>query len=267
MKALSAACRDERLFERYRDPSDHVDLDAMTRRFMPLARGLAGRFASGRAPYDDLLQVASLELLRAIDRFDPGRRVAFSSYAMPAMTGAIKRYYRDVTWAVRVPRDLKELALAVDDTRARLTRDLGRAPADREVADAVRVSEQEVMEAQLALEASTNASLDVLGDEDTRRRDVPEALRYDDRGYERVEQRAVLDALLSQLSHREREVLRLRFEDDLRQRDIAERVGISQMQVSRILRAALAALTEIAEPRSDATDAPALRRTPAAAAR
>ena len=249
----SPVSRDRRLFERYRDPSDPVDRDALVKRFLPLAHQLARRFSGGSEPYEDLLQVASLALVGAIDRFDPDRRVAFSSYAMPTMAGAIKRYYRDMTWAVHVPRDLKERALAVDDAGDRLARDLGRAPSRREIAEAVRSSERQVLEAAIAINARTVSSLD---------------LWYDEQGYERVERRAVLDRLLALLSRREREVLRLRFDEDLCQREIGERIGVSQMQVSRILRTALGTLERLAEGEREAvTEAPRPPRTRAEAAR
>jgi RNA polymerase sigma-B factor len=267
VNASSAADRDERLFERYRDPADPVDREALMKRFMPLARQLAARFARGKEPYDDILQVASLALLGAIDRFDPARRVAFSSFATPTMVGAIKRHFRDTTWAVRVPRDLKERALAVDDAGRRLTGDHGRPPSLRELAEAVHAGEEQVREAQLALDAYTTASLETWGgDDDTRGDAYPEALRYDDPSYDRVEQRVALDRLLALLSRREREVLRLRFEEDLCQREIGERIGVSQMHVSRILRGALETLSELAEDQREAADAPPPRRTPVAAA-
>ena len=266
--ASSAADRDERLFERYRDPDDPVDREALIKRFMPLARQLAARFSRGKEPYDDILQVACLALLGAIDRFDPERRVAFSSFATPTMVGAIKRHYRDTTWAVRVPRAVQELALAVDDAGRRLTGDHGRAPSLRELAEAVHAGEQQVLEAQLALDAYTTAPLETGGgDEDTRGDAFADALRYDDPGYDRVEQRVALDGLLALLSRREREVLRLRFEEDLCQREIGERIGVSQMHVSRILRGALQTLSRLAEGQGEPTDAPPPRRTAVAAAR
>lgn len=264
----SAAARDGRLFERYRDPGDPVDREALVRRFMPLARQLARRFAGGREPYEDILQVACLALLGAIDRFDPARRVAFSSFATPTMVGAIKRHYRDATWVVRVPRELKERALAVDDAGRRLTGAHGRAPSVGELAAAVQAGEEQVLEAQLALDAYTTASLEPgSGDEDSRGDAFAEALRYEDPGYERVEQRVALDGLLELLTRREREVLRLRFQEDLCQREIGERIGVSQMHVSRILRGALQTLTRLADGQRDAGDAPPPRRSAVAAAR
>jgi len=264
----SPVSRDRRLFERYRDPADPVDREALVKRFLPLARQLARRFSGGSEPYEDLLQVASLALVRAIDRFDPARRVAFSSYAMPTMAGAIKRYYRDMTWAVHVPRDLKERALAVDDAGERLARDLGRPPSRRELAEALRASERQVLEAMLAINARTVASLDYWRGDQGTLGDAVRTLRYDERGYERVEQRAVLDRLLASLTRREREVLRLRFDEDLCQREIGERIGVSQMQVSRILREALRRLERLAEGQRDAvTGAPRPPRTRAAAVR
>jgi RNA polymerase sigma-B factor len=261
------AYRDRRLFERYRDPADPVDRDALVGRFLPLARQLAARFAGGREPYEDLLQVASVALLRAIDRFDPSRRVAFSSYATPTIAGEIKRHFRDRTWAVRVPRSLQERASAVDDAGEQLARRLHRPPTPEELAAAVQASEKQVIEALQATSAYVAYSLDCpLGDSEP---DDPHFYEpaYDECGYERAEQRAQLDSLLAILTPREREVLRLRFEEDLVQREIGERIGVSQMQVSRIIRKAIRTLTRLADAEAQATDVRSRRRTPAAAGR
>ena len=237
---VSPAFRDRLLFARYRDPSDRVDREALVERFLPLARQSARRFSGGSEPYDDLLQVASVALMRAIDRFDPERHVAFSSYAMPTIAGEIKRYYRDRTWAVRVPRNLQELARRVEDAREGLTGSLGRSPSTKDLAEAVDAPEEDVLEAQVVLGAYTASSLDFPRDSQGRSEEViRDTLRYDETGYDRAEQRAVVERLLARLTRREREVVRLRFEEDLSQREIGERIGVSQMQVSRTLRGAL----------------------------
>src|SRR3954465_5145095 len=139
------------LFGRSLAPRDPVDREMLVERFLPLARQLARRYQRPEEPFDDLFQVACLGLVKAIDRFDLGRDVAFSSYAVPTILGEIKRYFRDRTWSVRVPRDLQELALRVDRKVSELSTDLRRAPTVSEIAEAAGIEEEEVLE---ALEAS-----------------------------------------------------------------------------------------------------------------
>ena len=241
------AARDRLLFRRYRDETDPVDRDELVRRFMPLARQIAARYAGGNEPYDDLLQVASLALVRAIDRFDPSRGVAFSSYAVPTIRGEIKRHYRDKTWAVHVPRDLRELAVAVTAERDRLSTDLGRSPSARELSDHLDISECTLVDALCAGNAHDAASLEVTRSEDDSEVTLGDTLPYHEFGYELADARASLDRLLRTLCWRDREVLRLRFEEDLTQREVGLRMGISQMHVSRIIRGAVAELGETAE--------------------
>jgi RNA polymerase sigma-B factor len=241
------AARDRLLFRRYRDAADPVDRDELVRRFMPLARQLAARYAGGDEPYDDLLQVACLALVRAIDRFDPDRGVAFSSYAVPTIRGEIKRHYRDKTWAVRVPRDLQELAVAATAERERLTADLGRSPTARELAERLHVSECALLDAVRAGDAYDAMSLELPRGEDDSELTLGDVLPYHERGYEMADARASLDRLLRTLCRRDREVLRLRFEEDLTQREIGRRIGVSQMHVSRIIRGAIEELGETAE--------------------
>src|SRR3954465_6086776 len=134
---IDRADSDRRLFRRYVDERDPVDRDAIVERFLPLARQLAARYQPPEEPFDDVYQVACFGLVKAVDRFDVQRGVAFSSYAVPTIMGEIKRHFRDRTWAVRVPRDLQELALRVDRVVAELTRELGRAPSVEDVAHAI----------------------------------------------------------------------------------------------------------------------------------
>jgi RNA polymerase sigma-B factor len=258
-----AAARDGALFRRYRNVADPVDRETLVVRFLPLARQMAARYSGGNEPYEDLLQVASLALIRAIDRFDPDRCVAFSSYAIPTIVGEIKRHYRDKTWAVRVPRDLQELALAVDRAADRLATDLGRTPSVREIAAVVAESEEAVMEALTAMHAHHAASLDAARTDDSELA-IRDTLKYHERGYDVAEERELIDHLVGTLSQRDREVLRLRFEEDLTQREIGERIGVSQMHVSRILRHALQAvsraagqLTDAQQPQRGCANAPA----------
>jgi RNA polymerase sigma-B factor len=214
-------------------------------RFLPLARQLAARYTHTSESFDDLFQVACLGLVNAVDRFDAKRDVAFSSYAVPTILGELKRYFRDKTWSVRIPRDLQELALRIERTSERLTAELGRSPTIDEVADAVGVAPEAVLEARGALGAYRVGSLE---DSPSGRDDddpLLSVLGCDEAGYDRVEQRVLLDGMLGCLTRRERDVVRLRFEDDLTQMKIADEIGISQMQVSRILRRSLDRLREV----------------------
>jgi RNA polymerase sigma-B factor len=242
------AGEDRALFERYLDRRDPVDRELLVERFLPLARQLARRYQRPEEPFDDLFQVACLGLVKAIDRFDLGRDVAFSSYAVPTILGEIKRYFRDRTWSVRVPRDLQELALRVDRKVTELSTDLRRQPTVPEIAAAVGIDEEEVLEAVEAMAAYRTASLSLpRGGDDDGEETLGDTLGTSEEGFAHAEDRATLDRLLQVVSPREREVLRLRFEQDLTQAEIGERIGVSQMQVSRIIRQALSRLRTVAE--------------------
>jgi RNA polymerase sigma-B factor len=239
---------DQRLFERYVGARDRIDRDAIVERFLPLARHLAARYQRSDEPFDDVFQVACYALVKAVDRFDPRRGVAFSSYAVPTITGEIKRHFRDRTWAVRVPRDLQDLALRADRVIGELSRELGRQPTVEEVARAIDGEPEDVLEAMEASSAYRASSLETprtVGDEtaDT----LGDSIGATDDGFDRAEQRAHLHALMRGLTPRQRDVIRLRFEDDLTQAQIGECIGLSQMQVSRVLRQAIARLRSIAE--------------------
>jgi RNA polymerase sigma-B factor len=239
---------DRRLFARYQDARDPIDRDVIVERFLPLARQIAARYQRPEEPFDDIFQVACFGLVKAVDRFDLERGVAFSSYAVPTITGEIKRHFRDRTWSVRVPRDLQELALRVDRVVAELTREHGRQPSVEQVADAVDATAEDVLEAMQASSAYRASSLDSprgSGDEEAGET-VGDAVGMADDGFDRAETRALLHSLLRGLTPREREVIRLRFEEDLTQAEIGERIGVSQMQVSRVLRQAITRLRALA---------------------
>jgi RNA polymerase sigma-B factor len=223
---------------------DQSAREQLAERFLPLARQLARRYQRADEPLDDLVQVASLGLIKAIDRFDPQREVAFSSYAVPTILGELKRHFRDRTWSVRVPRDLQELALKVDKAVATLSRDLRRQPSVLEIAEAVDAGEEDVLEALEAAGAYRATSFDAprsSGDEDGGD-SLADALGTTEAGFGLAEQRATLERLMAAITPREREVLRLRFVEDLTQAEIGERIGVSQMQVSRLIRQSLARL-------------------------
>jgi len=245
---LARALDERRLFARYLERDDRAARDALVERFLPLATQLARRYHRGNEPLDDLVQVASVGLLKAIDRFDPARGTAFSSFAVPTIAGELKRHYRDKGWAVRVPRDLQELALRVDRATEPLFHRLGRAPTPSELADELGVTIEQVLEAHEAAAAQRADSLDrPVSDADQDAAQLGDTLGSDEPGYRRAEDLATVESMASVLSDREREILSLRFEEDLTQSEIGERVGLSQMHVSRLLRQAVERLREEAQ--------------------
>jgi RNA polymerase sigma-B factor len=239
--------QDRELFERYADSRDPVDREMLVERFMPLARSLASRYIRRDEPFEDIFQVACLGLVKAIDGFDVERGRAFSSYAVPTIVGEIKRHYRDRTWMVHVPRDLQDLTLAVERAAHELERELVRKPTVDELAERLGVSHEDVLDALQAGRAHRIASLDApASEEQDPATTVGERIGIAEPGFGLAENRAVLGRLLTVLSPRDRLVLRLRFEDDLTQEQIGERVGISQMQVSRVLRQCIVRMREAA---------------------
>ena len=239
----NTALPDGALFARARFDKDARARETLIRRYLPLARRLARRYQHTDEPLEDLVQVASIGLLKAIDRFDCAREVMFSSYAVPTILGELKRHFRDRTWSVRVPRDLQELALRVDQAVAKLSIGMRRSPSVGEIARLVDASEEQVLEALEAMGAYRAGSLDAprsTREEETE--SVADSLGSDDSGFERAEERATLQPLLERISERERIVLELRFGEDLTQAEIGERIGVSQMQVSRLIRQALTRL-------------------------
>jgi RNA polymerase sigma-B factor len=237
------AREDRRLLERLHRHGDQAAREQLVERFLPLARQLARRYQHGGEQLDDLVQVASLGLLKAIDRFDPARETAFSSFAVPTILGELKRHFRDKGWSVRVPRDLQELAVRVDRVTDELARELGRAPTLAEVAERTGSTSEQVLEAREAAAAYRAVSLDRPRDEDEDGdAGVGEAVGIEDPGFGVAEDAATVERLMRVLSMREREVLRLRFAEDLTQSEIGARVGVSQMHVSRLIRQAVAQL-------------------------
>jgi RNA polymerase sigma-B factor len=242
------AKEDRRLLERYHDGGDPAAREALVERFLPLARQLARRYQRGGEPLDDLVQVASLGLLKAIDRFDPRRETAFSSFAVPTILGELKRHFRDKGWSVRVPRDLQELAVKVDRVGEQIGGEIGRAATPAEIAEAIGASTEQVLEAREAAAAYRAVSLDRPRDEeDEDAAGIADSVGAEDPGFGLAEDAATVQRLMRVLTDREREVLRLRFEEDLTQSEIGERVGVSQMHVSRLIRQSVARLREVAE--------------------
>ena len=235
---------DLRLLRRYHEDSDQAARDALVERFLPLARQLARRYERQDEPVDDLLQVASMGLVKAIDRFDPSRGTAFSSFAVPTILGELKRYFRDVGWAVHVPRGMQERALEVNRAVSELSRALGRSPTPAEIAEFTELPHEDVLEAMEAATAYDSVSLEAPrlngdGDGDADAVEFLDRLGGEDPGYELAEYSATLAPELRALPERDRLVLRLRFVEDLTQSEIAEQIGVSQMHVSRLIRRAL----------------------------
>ena len=242
------AAEDRKLLVRYHRHGDQVAREELVRRLLPLARRMARRYRRSDEPLDDLVQVATLGLIKAIDRFDPARETAFSSYAVPTMLGELKRYFRDNGWAVHVPRGMQERVMKVDNCVKDLSRKLGRAPSVEEIAQAVSLDPESVLEAMEAATAYDAVSLDGYrfgdpGDGET----YAESIGVEDESYEIVEYGATIEPTLRALPARDRIVLHLRFVEDMTQAEIAERVGVSQMHVSRLIRRALERLRTVAE--------------------
>jgi RNA polymerase sigma-B factor len=242
------AVRELRLFRRYGRFGDLAARDELFRRFLPLARSLASRYRQPGEPLDDLLQVAGIGLLKAIDRYDPERGVKFTSYAAPSIAGELKRHFRDRGWSIQVHRSDQERALAVTACGERLSSRLGRSPSPREIAAESELSLEEVLHALEVATSTRPLSLDApLRDDDGDCESVGDAVGVEEGGFDLVECRAVASRVLQLLSERERQVLYLRFVEDLKQWEIGERIGVSQMHVSRILRRALERARRLAE--------------------
>jgi RNA polymerase sigma-B factor len=239
------AQEDARLFARYRRTGDQDARDELVERFLPLAKRVARGYAE-REEYDDLVQVASFALLKAIDRYDTDRGIAFSTYAVPTIAGEIKRYFRDLSWSVRPPRELHDRWFKVQRVSDQLTTRLGRSPTPAEIADALGTTVEHVIEALQTVSARRPDRLDAPADPDNDELGHP-TLAGEDPGYAIAEASATLAPMLAGLTPREQMILRLRFEEDLTQSEIGALVGVSQMHVSRILRGALTTLRAIAE--------------------
>lgn len=228
------------LFQRWQQDRDETAQEALVLRFMPLARNLARRYDRSSEPFDDLLQVASVGLLKAINRFDPERGYSFPSFAVPTILGEMRRYFRDCGWSVHMPRGDQERALKVREAQETLTAEQGRAPTVNQISVYLEIDQEQVIDALQAGQAYETLSLDAprTGAEgDTV--SYGDSIGDDDERYELVELDATVVAALKHIPARERAMLRMRFVEDLTQTEIAQRVGISQMQVSRLLRRSL----------------------------
>src|SRR5215216_7405741 len=231
---------ERQLLIQYHADGDLAAREELVERFKPLARDLALRYSYTDEPLDDLMQVACLGLIKAIDRFEPGRGTKFTSYAAPTILGELKRHFRDKGWSLHVPRDLQERTLALSRATEVLSKELGRSPKVREVAEHLGCSVEQVLEAQEAAASYEAASLDApTARNDDESASLVELLGGEDSAYELVEDRDAIASTWLALPEVERQVLELRFMHDLTQREIGERIGYSQMHVSRLLRRAL----------------------------
>jgi RNA polymerase sigma-B factor len=244
------AVSERRLFRRYRDERDDAARDEIVERFIPLAERLARRYGWGREPVEDLVQVACLGLVKAVDRFDHERGVAFSTYAVPTIIGELKRHLRDTTWSVHVSQRMRQRVLEVTKTADQLRGRIGRSPTVEEIAESLDMPVVWVVEAVEAATAYEAASLDHPGDSNWSADGRNPALGFEDDRFELVEYGAILHAALRALPGRERLILRLRFDRDMTQGEIAKALGMSQMHVSRLLRRSLGKLRQVASTRT-----------------
>jgi RNA polymerase sigma-B factor len=236
------------LFRRWREDGDARARELLVRHFTPLARSLARRYAHTSEPFEDLAQIASLGLLKALDRFDPDRATAFASFAVPTILGELRRYFRDSSWGVHIPRDLQERALKVGSAQEELTKQNRHAPTVSELAVYLELDTEEVLDALQAAQAYDALPLDApagsRGEDEGMT--LLDALGEEDERYEWVDLDATVAVALESLPTRERAIIRLRFIEELSQAEIGQRIGISQMQVSRLLRHSLHQLRVVA---------------------
>lgn len=225
-------------------PQHAAARDALVTLHLPLVQFLARRFRDRGEPLEDLVQVGTIGLIKAVDRFDPERGVEFSTYATPTIVGEIKRHFRDKGWAIRVPRHLQELRLALTKATEELTHEMLRAPTVHELAAHLSISDDEVLQGLECGRAYNTQSIDPLLDPDDD--DVPLAAIVGsvDPALERAEDRHALRPLMEKLPERERRMIEMRFFGNMTQTEIAEQLGISQMHVSRLLTRTLAGLRE-----------------------
>jgi RNA polymerase sigma-B factor len=248
----------EELFRRYREAPDPGLLEELVRRFEPLARSVARRYYARGEPLDDLIQVANVGLLKAIARFEPDRGFAFTSFATPTMLGELKRYFRDSGWAVHVPRGVKERAVELARVTEKLSAQLGRSPSVAELAEALGATEEQTLDALEAYHARHAAPLDQgPGDDDDAPLRPAALLGALDERLEQAEYMTMIARGVETLSDADRLILYLRFERDLTQSEIARRVGTSQMQVSRLLRAAIEKIRRVSGEIEPPSSAPA----------
>jgi RNA polymerase sigma-B factor len=233
------------LLRRYRATRDPALRDQIVTRHLPLAHSIARSFDTSRVPFDDLLQVASIGLIKAVDRYDAAHGATFATFAVPTIRGEILRYFRDHTWAVRPPRDLQERALALLRASDEMRGEAGRAPSAAELAERVGTSVEDVLDALYASQARDGDPIERPADDHD---EAPQHASFgaEDSGYDRVDDAVTAQRLMTQLTVLEQRVVHLRFQQDLTQSEIGLSLGCSQMQVSRIQRRAMDKLAQTA---------------------
>lgn len=233
------APEDGTLALRWQRERDARALDVLVRRYLPLARKLARRYARSSIPIEDLQQVASLALVQAASRFDPSRERSFCSFAIPTILGELRRHFRDSGWSIHVPRGTQECAAAVREAKELLTHEHGCSPTVQALAQYLKIDSEQVLDALSALQAYEAGSLDAPVSDEGGAPALVDTLGTEDTTYQLVDRRADVRAALAPLDARSRQVLSMRFGEQLSQRQIGQRIGVSQMQVSRILRSVL----------------------------
>jgi RNA polymerase sigma-B factor len=223
-------------------PSRRALRDQVIEAFLPLAQHLANRFGGRGEPIEDLVQTATVGLIKAVDKFDPERGTEFAAYAIPTIIGEIKRHFRDRTWDIRVPRRLQELRLSISEATSNLLQDLGRSPTIADIAEHLGLSEEEVLEGLEGARAYNAVSLSAPASDGDRATELGDLLGAEDSEFELAELRVALGPAMAALDEREQRILTLRFYGNMTQSQIAEQVGVSQMHVSRLLTRALAKL-------------------------
>lgn len=241
--------RTRELFRLYKEKGDEEARDQLIVSHLNLVRFLASKFKNRGEPLDDLVQVGTIGLIKAIDRFDPERGLEFTTYATPTILGEIKRHFRDKGWSIRVPRRLQELSAKVNQATDELTVELQRSPSVEEIAGKLGVSAEEILEAMESSGAYTSVSLEAGGtSEDDEAPALIDRLGSVDEDLDASDDRMVIDDAIRDFSPREQEIVRMRFIDGLTQVEIAKRLGVSQVQVSRLLRRTLRKIQDKIDP-------------------
>jgi RNA polymerase sigma-B factor len=240
--------RTRELFRRYKEDGDEAARDELVVSHLNLVRFLSAKFKNRGEPLDDLIQVGTIGLIKAIDRFDPERGLEFTTYATPTIMGELKRHFRDKGWSVRVPRRLQELSAKVNQTTDELTKELQRSPSTEEVATRLGVTVDEVLEAMESSSAYSSVSLEGPATDDDDAPAIIDHYASVDQDLAASDDRMVVEDTVRNFSPREQEIVRMRFEDGLTQVEIAKRLGVSQVQVSRLLRRTLKKLQDKIDP-------------------
>ena len=236
--------RTRELFRRYKDEGDEDARSQLIVNHLNLVRFLAAKFNNRGEPLEDLIQVGTIGLIKAIDRFEPERGLEFTTYATPTILGEIKRHFRDKGWSVRVPRRLQELSAKVNQATDALTQQLQHSPTVDEIADYLGVTADEVLEAMESGEAYSSVPLEGTGSDDDDSVSVIDRFGQEDADLKASDDRLLIEDVLSEFTPKEQQVVRLRFIDGLTQAEIAQRLDISQVQVSRLLRRTLKRMQE-----------------------